>query len=536
MKRAQCLYRVSTKGQVDHDDIPMQKIACREFAKQQGWVIVKEIQEKGVSGYKVSSDDRDAINEMKRDALAGKFDILLVFMFDRIGRREDETPFVVQWFVQQGIEVWSTREGEQRFDSHVDKLINYIRFWQSSGESEKTAIRIRTKQAQMLQDGIYRGGYIPYGYRLAFMGRVNKKNNPVRDMVIDEEQAAVVKDIFHKIVDEGYGTHRIANHLNTLGIPTKNGTTLWRATTIRNLVANQTYIGMLHMGDEYTGPFEQYRIIDDFYFHEADRMVRGRAPKPTQEKIGPHRSTAQGILTGMIYCGECGQRLTHNHCRKKKQNELGFHYYEWDVYRCFRKLNAHNTCKGQSTYMANKVEDAVLPAVRQFFARIVQAPAEEMLKQAVMQEHNELNNALRVAEKELKKAQTEMTALEEAAMKSLVGESVLDDEMIKRMIPKRRAALEAATQRYDGLKHQLEDSAKIAAQKAKEIERTKSWAAAFHVASFETQRMILARLIDRVTVKRGYEIEVRFKITVDEFSGVDAKGIEQNRRQVAVNE
>ena len=59
-------------------------------------------------------------------------------MFDRLGRREDETPFVVQCFVQQGIEVWSTREGEQRFDTHVDKLLNYIRFWQASGESEKT--------------------------------------------------------------------------------------------------------------------------------------------------------------------------------------------------------------------------------------------------------------------------------------------------------------------------------------------------------------------------------------------------------------
>ena len=38
-------------------------------------------------------------------------------MFDRLGRRDDETPFVVQWFVQQGIEVWSTKEGKQRFDS-----------------------------------------------------------------------------------------------------------------------------------------------------------------------------------------------------------------------------------------------------------------------------------------------------------------------------------------------------------------------------------------------------------------------------------
>ncbi len=38
MKRAYCLYRVSTKNQVDvqKDDIPMQKIACHEFAKAHG--------------------------------------------------------------------------------------------------------------------------------------------------------------------------------------------------------------------------------------------------------------------------------------------------------------------------------------------------------------------------------------------------------------------------------------------------------------------------------------------------------------------
>lgn len=53
MKRVYCLYRVSTKRQVDQmkDDIPMQRIACHEFAdRQDGWVIVKEFLEKGVSG------------------------------------------------------------------------------------------------------------------------------------------------------------------------------------------------------------------------------------------------------------------------------------------------------------------------------------------------------------------------------------------------------------------------------------------------------------------------------------------------------
>lgn len=95
VKRVYCLYRVSTLGQVEKDDIPMQKQRCREFAAAQGWSIVRELSEKGVSGFKVSARDRDAIQEIQRDAVDGKFDILLVFMFDRLGRRDDETPYLL---------------------------------------------------------------------------------------------------------------------------------------------------------------------------------------------------------------------------------------------------------------------------------------------------------------------------------------------------------------------------------------------------------------------------------------------------------
>ena len=95
MKRVYALYRVSTKRQVDKDkdsnenDIPMQKQACHRFAEQNGWVIVKEFFEKGVSGFKVSADDRDAIQDLKAAAERKEFDILLVFMFDRLGRRQN---------------------------------------------------------------------------------------------------------------------------------------------------------------------------------------------------------------------------------------------------------------------------------------------------------------------------------------------------------------------------------------------------------------------------------------------------------------
>ena len=136
--RVCCLYRVSTKGQVDkaENDIPMQKKACHEFAESKGWTIIKEHAELGVSGFKVAAADRDELQGIKREAEKHEFDILLVFMFDRLGRKDNETPFVLKWFVEQGISVWSTVEGEQRFDSNVDDLLNYIRFWQASSESQ----------------------------------------------------------------------------------------------------------------------------------------------------------------------------------------------------------------------------------------------------------------------------------------------------------------------------------------------------------------------------------------------------------------
>ena len=179
-ERVYCLYRVSTSKQVDHDDqnqadIPMQRKACHDFADKMGWIIVGEEKETGVSGYKVSADDRDKLQLIKKYAEQGKFDILLVFMFDRLGRKSDETPFVVEWFAKKGVRVWSVKEGEQRFESHTDRLTNYIRFWQADGESQKTSMRTKTALGQMVEEGRFRGGNAPYGYRLGKGGHPNQR-------------------------------------------------------------------------------------------------------------------------------------------------------------------------------------------------------------------------------------------------------------------------------------------------------------------------------------------------------------------------
>ena len=143
----------------------MQRKRCRKYCESMGWTIVCELQEEGVSGHKVRAENRDKIQLIKEYAKQKKFDILLVFMFDRIGRISDETPFVVEWFVRNGIRVWSTQEGEQRFDNHTDKLTNYIRFWQADGESEKTSIRTANSMGLLAEDGCFTGGGAQYPHR-----------------------------------------------------------------------------------------------------------------------------------------------------------------------------------------------------------------------------------------------------------------------------------------------------------------------------------------------------------------------------------
>lgn len=521
MKRVICLYRVSTVGQVDHDDIPMQKIACRDYAATHpDWEIVDEISEKGVSGYKVSTNARDAIIEIKRRAVAKEFDVLLVFMFDRLGRREDETPFVVQWFVQQGIEVWSTREGEQRFDTHVDKLLNYIRFWQASGESEKTSIRVKTKHLQMIADGEYRGGLVPYGYRLEQLGRVNKKNKPVPDLVVDEDEAAIVREIFHLLVDKGYGTVRVANYLNDKGIKTKRGTTLWRGTAVRALIDNPIYIGHMHMNDTLSPKIGKLQIIDDDLFHLCQETVKGRATCLHKDMGVPVRTDTGSMLSGLLYCKECGSKLYYAHGTSKRKLADGtIRVYDRESYRCYTKLNDKKGCTGPSSYSSELINDAVLREIRRFLAIIKKVPQEDLLDKA-REKHDDVNAvAYRQAEEDFFEAHRQVTALEEQAIKALTGEGSLDISIVNSMMPKFKEKMEQAQRRMDDAKAKMEEEKVRSKEAMREVGELVSWAEAFDEADPETKHMIIARLIERIDIGADYSISIKFRISTKQYTG-----------------
>lgn len=129
LKQVNVLLRVSSKQQLHADDIPIQRAECQRFISQHSdWEFQHEYLEKAISGFKNTSKERDILMEIAQDAKDKKFDILLVYMSDRLGRREDDTPFYVSQLNSLGIEVWSVNEGQLKTEQHVDKLINYIRF------------------------------------------------------------------------------------------------------------------------------------------------------------------------------------------------------------------------------------------------------------------------------------------------------------------------------------------------------------------------------------------------------------------------
>lgn len=91
-------------------------------------------------------------------------------------------------------------EGQQRFDNHVDKLLNYIRYWQASGESIKTSVRVKTRISQLTEEGYYTGRHRPLRATAWKIGAAQTNGiKEVCDLAIDLDEAEVVKVIFPEV-------------------------------------------------------------------------------------------------------------------------------------------------------------------------------------------------------------------------------------------------------------------------------------------------------------------------------------------------
>lgn len=513
-KIAYTLYWVSTNKQLDKekDDIPMQRLACREFAAAQDWKIGLEFEEKGISGFKVSAENRDAIQELKEAAQRGEFHILLVFMFDRIGRIDDETPFVVEWFVKHGIEVWSVKEGEQRFEHHVDKLTNYIRFWQAAGESEKTSMRTKTRLAQIVQEGRFRGGIAPYGYRLEKQGRFNKRNHELYEILIDEQESVVVRQMFDLYVNQGLGSHRIAGVLTAQGVLTRKGSN-FTSITVNHMLKNIAYTGVLRSGETYSEPFPDLQIIDPHTFKLAQNIILQRSADYQDRRV-PMNTRGNSLLSGNVFCGHCNARLTVTTCGKK------YHRKDGEVtitprtrYVCYNKTRHKHLCDGQTGYTAPKLDAVIDTVVRGLFAQLQDLPKDAVIAARYAEQIAAIKHNFTRAHQILQDNTAEMLEYEAETLKVIRGESRLSSDLLNKLYDDAKARVEQSAETVQQLEERLKSSKARKDELVRQYDTIHSWVDMYDQCDISTKKMIVTRLMRSIKVSRDYLVEI--ELTVD---------------------
>ena len=521
--RAALSYRVSTKGQVDHNDIPMQKIKCRKFAQQQGWRVVMEKAEKGISGSKVSASKRDVIQELRQEAGNGSFDILLVYMFDRLGRIESETPFVLEWFVQHGIQMWSVHEGQQRIESHGDKLMNYIRFWQAAGESEKTSIRTRDRIRQIVSSGHFAGGFVPYGYRAVDKGRVNKRDQPVKDLEIDPEEAAWVREVFEKVANEGASGYAMARMLNDRGLCTRQGAR-FQSVNIRRMIRHEGYTGYLITKAARSEFIQELQIVDEKLFARANEVIDCRSKKLAQEKNIAAKTNNPTLLAGIVVCAHCGAKMSaFLHTDRYKLADGTIREKVQAKYNCYQRGQKLRACDGQSLYLAERVDAVVLEVVHDIFRRIQQEPYDRSIEQKLRQENGEQERQKQAAEKKIKAAQYKQKRYEDEVIRCLDGQSRFSEEMLARLIAEAETEVRQAKEEYAELLRN--DTTRATIQQIRSYyDEFLGWANEFDLATIPRKRAILGQLIEKVEVGKGYKVTVHLRMSYAQFLGIEGNG------------
>lgn len=539
-KRVYCLYRVSTKGQVEKDDIPMQKQRCHEFAEEKGWDIVQEFSEKGVSGFKVSAKDRDAIQEIQKDAAMGKFDILLVFMFDRLGRKEDETPFIVEWFVRNGIEVWSAEEGQQRFDTHVDKLMNYIRYWQASGESLKTSVRTKTRLGQIVQEGRFRGGCAPYGYQLVKKGRTGKKNRELYDIEINPEEAPAIREIFDLADRFGYGGRKISSELKEKGIINQRTGEPFHYSSVQNILRNIMYMGILRSGETKSEIFSELQIITEGQFSRVQKGREQRAADYEKKceaawsvpvtlsdqsetvavrppRICPKRNVGRTLLSGNIFCGHCGGRIFASTARKTHHPKADGTNERIAIYKCYNRSQHKQVCSGPSTYRAEKVDAVVEGLLLGIFERAKAVNEQDFIKKQTTANLTRYQRQLTKVKVEYGKAVRELSKWEDLMMDSIEGICVFTPEQVKKRMDVTQQKIEELSNQIQTLQAQISETGALTDEILKQHQRLLSWADMYADAAPEEKRMIAAYIVKAVTLSKGYDIQIELNISETQY-------------------
>jgi DNA invertase Pin-like site-specific DNA recombinase len=295
--RAALYARVSTRRQAQAQTVEQQLERLTGHARQQGWDVPPDriFRDDGYSG---ASLRRPGLDRLRDRAAARALDLVVITAPDRLARNHVHQVLLLEELEGHGCAVrFLDRPMSQ--DPH-DQLLLQIRG--AVAEYERTLIteRMRRGRQRKLEAGLMLPWTRPpFGYRVD----PDRPRDPA-GVRVEEAEAAVVREMFAWYAEEAHSFCSLARRLQQHGIRTSTGLARWNLASIRALLTNPAYVGLVH-GNRWhrRGTLERRSATDSAeqaLGHEpGGRAPRGmdpggRDPAPRQPKTVRSRAGAAG--------------------------------------------------------------------------------------------------------------------------------------------------------------------------------------------------------------------------------------------------
>lgn len=198
--------RVSTSKQVEEgSSLEAQYKRIMEYASYDHMTVVRTYTDEGISGK--SADNRDGFMQMMEDIQNNRDGVkfVLVFKLSRFGRNAADILYYLQQMQDRGVNLICVEDHIDSSDG-TGKLMVSIMGAMAEIERENILTQSMAGRKNKAANGGWNGGFAPYGYKI--------ENGKI---IVDEEQAEIVKIIFDKYVNTSLGADGVARWLNQHG-------------------------------------------------------------------------------------------------------------------------------------------------------------------------------------------------------------------------------------------------------------------------------------------------------------------------------
>ena len=210
-------------------------------------------------GYTGLNYEREQFRQMMADAEAGKIDCICTKDLSRLGRERIETgTYIRQTFKEKGIRYIAINDNYDTLtaDGSETNIVMPVKALVNDNFSRDISNKVRSSQQIKRMNGEFIGAFAPYGY-------VKSKENK-NQLVVDGYAADIVRDIYAEKLS-GMSANAIAEGLNRRGIlcPSEYkrdkgeryatsfkqaAHSRWSAVTVKRILENAVYIGVLEQG------------------------------------------------------------------------------------------------------------------------------------------------------------------------------------------------------------------------------------------------------------------------------------------------